>query len=298
MPEEGISYVDRNDLLTFEEWISVTDVLACLGIKKIRITGGEPFVRRDLMDLLTRLTERNHFEIHMTTNGTLTLPHVGALVNLGLASVNLSLDTLDRQRFLSLTRRDRLPEVLQTLDALLRSGIRTKVNMVVLDGRNTQDIVPMAQLAERHALEVRFIEEMPFNGGDHQVQKPIWHHGRIFDQLLSAWPDLVALPRMPGGTASLYQVPGWPGKLGIIAAYSRTFCGTCNRLRITPEGLVRTCLYDQGIFNVRDLLRQGATDEQLRETFVQVVGNRARDGFEAEGRRTQWPSESMATIGG
>jgi cyclic pyranopterin phosphate synthase len=147
---------------------------------------------------------------------------------------------------------------------------------------------------------VRFIEEMPFNGGEAHYDQLWWSHRRILETLQAHFPDLEKLPDPPFSTSSNYKIPGHRGTVGIIAAYSRTFCGTCNRIRLTPQGLLKTCLYDDGVFNIKNLLRAGATDEQLGQALLDALGNRAKDGFEAERRRlfSHPVGESMATIGG
>nr|MBX2815370.1 radical SAM protein [Saprospiraceae bacterium] len=254
-------------------------------------------LRKDMMQFLRSIARDTDLAIHITTNGTLTAPLIPELKKLGIASINLSLDTLDRERFHSITRRDDLPKVLDTFAQLQHHGIPTKINMVVMNGRNTDDIVEMARLARDHQVSVRFIEEMPFNGsGAHTF---VWDHGMILQRLRTAFPDLTAVPRKHGETAQRYRSKDFKGTLGIIAAYSRTFCGTCNRLRITPVGTLRTCLYDDGIFNVRDLMRAGSTDAELKDAFLSAIGARAKNGFEAEAKRlNDRVGESMATIGG
>ncbi|MEL7250707.1 MAG: radical SAM protein, partial [Bacteroidota bacterium] len=165
MPEEGIDYVARKQLLSYEEMVRIVSVLVPLGISKIRLTGGEPFLRRDFMDFLRNISRLEGLEqINLTTNGTLTEQHIPELKAMGIHSVNLSIDTLDRQRFYDITRRDSLPQVWSTFEALLDAGIPTKLNAVVMDGRNIEDILPMVELTERYPVSVRFIEEMPFNG--------------------------------------------------------------------------------------------------------------------------------------
>jgi cyclic pyranopterin phosphate synthase len=301
MPEEGIQYVAKSELLTYEEMVRLVAVLARLGVSKLRITGGEPFVRKDMMDFLRSVSGLPGLEkINLTTNGVLTAPWVPELKALGIGSVNLSLDTLDRQRFFDITRRDELPRVMDTFYALLDAGIDTKINAVVMDGKNTDDIIPMVELGRRLPVSVRFIEEMPFNGGEGARHAALpWDHRRILAHLSERYPDLEKLPDPPHSTAYHYRVPGFEGNVGIIAAYSRTFCGTCNRIRVTPQGGLKTCLYDEGVFNLRDLMRNGASDEQLAAALVEALGHRARDGWEAERKRLGAPvRESMSTIGG
>jgi len=301
MPEEGIDYVPKQDLLSYEEMLRVTGLLVRMGIEKVRITGGEPFVRRDIMDFLRAMAKMEGLrEIHITTNGTTTAPLVPELKTLGVRSINLSLDSLDRDRFFQITRRDALPQVMETLKALLHHGIKTKINAVVMAEKNTGDILPMVEMAKDQPVSVRFIEEMPFNGSGKTAERLQWDHRRILEHIRSFYPDLEKIPDPPFSTSYNYRIPGFQGSIGIIAAYSRTFCGTCNRIRITPQGMLKTCLYDDGVFNIRDLVRAGATDAQLEETFLQALGNRAKDGWEAEkNRKFGLPvQESMSTIGG
>ena len=189
---------------------------------------------------------------------------------------------------------------MQTYQALLAHGIPTKINAVVMDGKNTQDIIPMAMLTKNDPVSVRFIEEMPFNGEGAHYDHLAWNHRAILQHLRSHFPDIEKIPDPPHSTSYNYQIPGHKGTVGIIAAYSRTFCGTCNRIRITPKGMLKTCLYDDGVFNIRDIMRAGASDAQLKDTFLQALGNRAKDGWEAEQNRYFGlpVQESMSTIGG
>ncbi|MBG8554287.1 GTP 3',8-cyclase MoaA [Hymenobacter guriensis] len=300
MPEEGIQYLPKRELLSYEEMERLVAILAGLGVRKVRLTGGEPFVRRDLVPFMHRLSQVPGIEeLTLTTNGVLTAPHVPELARMGVRAVNLSLDTLDRARFASITRRDELPRVLDTFYALLAAGIRVKINAVVMDGQNTQDLLPLAELTRELPVDVRFIEEMPFNGHSHAATLP-WNHHRIREHLEAHLGQLTPVATRPGDTAAHYTVAGHQGRLGIIAAYSRTFCGTCNRIRLTAEGGLKTCLYDQGVLDIRALLRGGASDEQIAEALKSAFRHRAANGFEAEQQRPvhQLSFESMSTIGG
>jgi cyclic pyranopterin phosphate synthase len=298
MPEEGIKYLPKKQLLTYEEMERLVQVLARLGVSKVRITGGEPFVRTGLMDFMHRLAAVDGLtDISMTTNGVLTAPHVADLAAMGVKAVNLSLDTLDRERFHKITRRDELPAVLDTLDKLLAAGIETKINAVVMDGQNTQDLVPLAEMTRDMPVDVRFIEEMPFNGEGSHYPVLNWTHRRIVDELRAHFPNLEKIPDPAFSTSANYQIPGHQGTLGVIAAFSRTFCGTCNRIRLTAQGTLKTCLYDDGVLDVRALLRAGATDDELTAAFLKAFAHRPANGFDAERNRAV-VSESMATIGG
>lgn len=301
MPEEGIKYVAQKELLSYEEMLRICSVLAKMGIRKVRITGGEPFVRRNLPFFLRELNQIDGIEeIHITTNGTVSHKLIPEFHEMGIKSVNLSLDSLDRQRFFNITRRDEFPKVMESLEALLEQGIKTKINAVVMDGQNIDDILPMVALTKDKPISVRFIEEMPFNGEGNKYEAFNWNYKQIIEHIRTEFPSLEKLPDPPFSTSYNYKVPGFAGSVGVIAAFSRTFCGTCNRIRMTPKGLLKTCLYDDGVFNVRDFLRQGASDQQIQELFLQALGNRAKDGYEAEKRRNfGLPiSESMSTIGG
>ena len=301
MPEEGISYQPRKELLTYEELLRTYALLAKMGVNKVRITGGEPFLRKDLIQFIEAL-HKNHPEanIHITTNGTLTLPHIKKFKSIGIQSVNLSLDSLDKDRFYQITRRDDFDKVMQSFNEFLTHGIRLKINMVVMGGINDQDILPMLDLAKDYPVDVRYIEEMPFNGtGIRDENTQLITHKMILDRIKTTYSKITPIPVEKNATANLYHIHGFKGNLGIIAAYSRTFCGSCNRIRVTPTGLLKTCLYDQGVFNLRDLIRSGASDQQIKMAIESAVAHKAKDGHEAESLRWQNKvSESMATIGG
>lgn len=301
MPEEGLDYGPRSTLLSYEEMVQIVRVLAPLGVHKLRLTGGEPFLRRDFMDFLYEANKVEGLEqIHLTTNGTLTAPHIPKFKSLGIRSVNLSLDTLDSKRFYEITRRDSFDKVWETFELLLEHDIQTKINAVVMEGHNIDDILPLVELTEKYPVSVRFIEEMHFNGGDAHYKTLKWDHRKILEHIRTAYPLLEKMADEKSSTSYNYRIPGHQGTIGVIAAHSRTFCGSCNRIRITPTGLLKTCLYDDGAFNVRDLMRAGATDAQMQDAFISALHYKAKDGWEAEKNRSlnNPTGESMATIGG
>jgi len=300
MPENGIKYMNRKDLLSFEEMTRLIRVFGDLGVSKIRITGGEPFVRKGIMSFLKGISELETIkEINITTNGTFTVEQIPALEKMGIKSVNLSLDSLDSQRFFDITRRDLFDQVMTTYRKLVDSKIKVKTNMVVMDGRNIEDIYPMLELTKHDDVSVRFIEEMPFNGTEGQGNATIWPAKKIMTYIEEKYTHQKMVDP-PASTSLNYKIPGYVGSFGIIPSYTRTFCGSCNRIRLTPQGTLRTCLYGEGQVNFRDLIRGGVTDEVLGDHLIKVVGKRAKDGFEAEKSRsaTVPVSESMATIGG
>jgi molybdenum cofactor biosynthesis protein A len=301
MPEEGLQWLSRKELMTYEEMLQLCTLVVKMGIEKIRITGGEPFVRKDIMQFLTALSRIEGLkELTITTNGVLTAPHVAELKRIGVKSVNLSLDTLDANRFFAITGRDEFQPVMATLDELLKHDIEVKINAVVMDGKNTQDIIRLVELTKDMPVSVRFIEEMPFNGDGHVYGGLKWDYLRILEEIKATYVDIQKIPDTKYSTSYNYQIPGHKGSVGIIAAYSRTFCGTCNRIRITPDGLLKTCLYDDGILNIKDAMRAGKGDDDLKEILLNAFANRAKDGWEAEGQRVVKTGvhESMATIGG
>lgn len=301
MPEEGIQYVPKKELLTYEETERLVRLLAGLGITKIRITGGEPFVRADLMHLIEKIAQTPGItEIHLTTNGILTEPHIPDLVRLGVRSVNLSLDTLDAARFRRITRRDAFAHTWRTLEALLRHGLQVKINAVVMDNQNTEDILPLVALTQHLPVAVRFIEEMPFNGGSHHRPVLVWTYKKILDHIRQGYPHLQKMADDPHGTAANYRIPGHLGSVGVIAAFSRTFCGTCNRIRITAQGTLKTCLYDGGVLDLKEKMRAGFSDDHLVEALLHAFAHRPASGWEAAQQSSTHRAarESMSTIGG
>jgi cyclic pyranopterin phosphate synthase len=301
MPEDGISYLPKKELLSFEEIERLIRLVASMGISKIRLTGGEPFVRTDLMKLIRCIVEVPGVrDLHITTNGVLTAPFIPELKKLGIASVNLSLDTLDRERFKVITRRDEFNNTLKTLHLLLEHQIPVKINAVVMENKNIDDIVPLIELTKNDNVDVRFIEEMPFNGEGNHYPKLHWTHKRIVEHVQQHYPSVQKIIDPANSTSYNYAIPGYKGTVGVIAAFSRTFCGTCNRIRVTAQGELKTCLYDDGVLNIRDLMRSGVPDDSIKEKLLKAFSQRAKDGFEAEKKRKDHlpVHESMSTIGG
>jgi molybdenum cofactor biosynthesis protein A len=301
MPHEGLNWLQKESILSYEEMLRLCGILVKNGVDKIRITGGEPFVRKDIMGFLHQLSRLDGIsDLSITTNGVLTASYIPELKKLGIRSVNLSLDTLDRDRFLAITYRDELERVMDTLSALLKHEMNVKVNAVVMPHQNIEDIVPMVELTKSNKISVRFIEEMPFNGTGSEQAIPEWDHVRILQKIKEHFPAIHKIQDPPNSTAYNYAIPGHKGTVGIIAAYTRSFCGTCNRIRITPDGTLKTCLYDDGVLNVRDVMRQNISDEELQHTLTQAIYHKYKDGLEAEQKRKAGNSvhESMATIGG
>lgn len=301
MPNEGIDFVKKDELMSYEELLRCASVLSSVGVSKVRITGGEPFLRKDIMYFLKSLSETKGInKIAITTNGTQTLKYLDELLSLGIKSYNLSIDSINKERFYDITRRDYFDKVWNCFEEMSKKDLNLKLNAVVIKGKNIEDINPMVALTKDRNISVRFIEEMPFNGKGANYLNLEWNYKKILQHIEDHFGKATKLEDEKNSTSLNYKIPGHQGSFGIIPAYSRTFCGTCNRLRLTPMGIIKTCLYDEGIFNVRDLIRAGATDLQLLQTIESAVGQKYKDGFEAEAKRKQSPgiSESMTTIGG
>ncbi|HEY3402867.1 MAG TPA: GTP 3',8-cyclase MoaA [Ohtaekwangia sp.] len=301
MPEEGIQYLPKKELLTYEEMERLITLMASMGITKLRLTGGEPFVRNDLMKLIRSIVEIPGIkDLHITTNGILTAPFIPELKKLGIASINLSLDTLNRERFKIITRRDEFDATRKTLDLMLEQDIPVKINAVVMEGKNIDDIIPLIELTKNNKVDVRFIEEMPFNGEGNHYPILNWTHGKILAYIQQHYPTLHKIHDTDHSTSSNYAIPGHQGNVGIIAAFSRTFCGSCNRIRVTAQGILKTCLYDEGVLNIKQLLRSDLTDDAVIAKLSTAFQQRPKNGFEAEEKRKshQPAHESMSTIGG
>ncbi|MCI4667572.1 MAG: GTP 3',8-cyclase MoaA [Bacteroidia bacterium] len=301
MPAAGIKYKPRKELLTYEEILRFVGMTAPLGIEKLRITGGEPFLRKDIMGFIHQLSQIEGIKkIHITTNGTRTEGLVSEFKKVGISSVNLSLDSLDKERFFKITRRDEFETVMSSLESLVSHGIPTKINAVVMEGKNIEDILPMVELTKDMPVDVRFIEEMPFNGTGKENPKLTWDYIHTLKHIQAAYPSIKKIKDKPHSTSFNYQIPGHKGSVGFIAAYTRLFCGSCNRIRLTPSGMLKTCLYDDGVLDLKNLMRSGVSDEEVITALNKALSNRAKDGFEAEQRRKEGKpiSESMATIGG
>lgn len=301
MPEQGINYVPREELLSLEEMVRITNIFAELGVNKVRITGGEPLIRKNIMFFLREIAAIEKIKkINLTTNGTVTGKYLNELWDLGIRTINLSMDTLDRNRFFEITRRDEYEKVNACFYNMLEMGFKVKINCVVMDGKNTDDILPFIALTEELPVSVRFIEEMPFNGEGKESGHLTWNYTRILDHIHNQYHDIEKLQDEKNSTSYNYKVKGHSGEFGLIAAYSRTFCGTCNRIRMTPKGTIKTCLYDNGIFDLKALVRAGANDAEISLAIQEAVGGKAKNGFEAEQLRglNSPVSESMSTIGG
>jgi len=300
MPAQGIDIVPRQELLTFKEMYRLIRVLTELGVHKVRLTGGEPFVRKDFVGFLEMLSHNDLLDaINITTNGALISQHIDRIEKLGkVKDINLSIDSLSREKFAKITRRDAFPEVYKTLELLEKSSLNLKLNIVVQSGFNTNEIVDFVRFTKDKNVAVRFIEEMPFNGKGQREMEENWTFNRILNEIKTAF-DVKELVSEKSSTSRNYAIENHLGTVGIIPAFTRTICNNCNRIRITSTGTFKNCLFDDGVFNLRDFMRKGASNEDLKALFLSLVKEKPANGFISEANRKNGAaSESMSTIGG
>ncbi len=299
MPAEGIHFAGKDKLLTIEELKLLAGTLVDQGIDKIRLTGGEPFVRKDLMVLLRYLASLQGInELSITTNATLIGPYIQELKDLGITNINLSMDAIRKETFEKITRRDQFDVVYGNLMTLIEEGFNLRINFIVLENENEQDIVPILKLQEEYPVSVRFLEEMPFNGGSRNFQSIKWNYKEILEYIRTFYPGFEKLESPETSTSINYKIPGHAGSFGIIPSFSRTFCGSCNRLRITATGDVITCLYGKPKMNVREILRGADPVARLQTSITEVIGQRSKTGFDAQNEHRGVFENSMTSIGG
>lgn len=300
MPAHGIEIAPREALLSYKEMYRIIRVLTELGVTKVRLTGGEPFVRKDFMSFLEMLSFNDLLEaINITTNGALISKHIDTLEKLDkIKNINLSIDSLQKEKFHQITRRDVFPEVYDTFELLEKSSLNLKLNVVVQSGFNTDEINDFVALTKDRNVAVRFIEEMPFNGAGQRDIQEAWNFKRILSEIESEY-KVEELVSEKSSTSRNYRANGHLGTVGIIPAFTRTICGDCNRIRVTSTGTFKNCLFDDGVFNLRDFIRSGASNDELKELFLKLVKQKPENGFVAEANRKKGDvSESMSTIGG
>jgi len=300
MPAHGIDIVARKELLSYKEMYRVIRVLTELGVNKVRLTGGEPFVRKDFMGFLEMLSFNDLLDdINITTNGVMISKHIKTLEKLKkVKNINLSIDSLQAEKFNEITRRNAFDEVFKTMERLEESSLNLKLNVVVQSGVNTHEILDFVRLTNEKKIAVRFIEEMPFNGKGQREMQESWNYNKILNEIQSEF-TLKEIKSEKSSTSRNFSIKNHLGSVGIIPAFTRTICSDCNRIRITSTGTFKNCLFDDGVFNLRDFLRNGASNDDLKQLFLSLVKEKPANGFIAEANRTQGSvSESMSTIGG
>ncbi|MFT4830479.1 MAG: molybdenum cofactor biosynthesis enzyme MoaA [Psychroserpens sp.] len=299
MPAEGIDFAKNDKLFTIDELYTLSKIMVDQGIDKIRITGGEPFVRKDLMVLLRKMAKLEGLkDISITTNATLIGPFIDELKELGITNINLSMDAIHKETFDVITRRNEYETVYQNLIRLITDGFNVRINFIVLDGQNTQDILPILEAMKQYDVSVRFLEEMPFNGGSKTFNTIKWDYKNIFKHISGAYSNIEKLESPRTSTSINYKIRGHKGTFGLIPSFSRTFCGTCNRLRISATGDVITCLYGKPSMNLRDVLRNENAEENIKLHILKAIGSRAKTGFDAQKNHSSVFDSSMTSIGG
>ncbi|MCE9554916.1 MAG: GTP 3',8-cyclase MoaA [Planctomycetes bacterium] len=300
MPLENVQFKPRHEILSFEEIERFVRVAAGMGIRKIRLTGGEPLVRQDVDRLVAQLVRVPGIEdIALTTNGILLTQQAEGLKRAGLHRLNISLDTLSEERFQQIARREGIQRVLDGIAAAREAGFeRIRLNAVAIRDLTEDDIVPLADFARRHGLELRFIEFMPLDGEQHWAGRQVLSGAEIRQRLEEAFGPLVPAARVnPSQPAVDFDFADGRGRIGLINPVTEPFCGDCDRLRLTAEGQIRNCLFSIEEWDARTLLRGKGTDEQLAAMIRESVGaKKAGHGIDSD--EFVRPQRAMYQIGG
>ena len=299
MPEEGMVFHPKAEILTFEEIARISAIASGLGINKLRLTGGEPTVRKDLPVLIRMLADiKGISDIAMTTNGFLLKKMSKSLREAGLPRVNVSLDTLDTEKFERMTRRDVLDKVLEGLEEAEKYfELPIKINVVAMRGYTDDDVLDFALLARTRPYQIRFIEFMPLDADHTWSREKVLTGAEIIDRIQAVWPlDPVVRPnqREP---ADLFRFRDGKGEIGLIASVSEPFCENCNRIRITADGRLRTCLFSLWETDLKTPLRSGASDETIAEMIIEAVRNK-EPGHHINDPTFVQPERTMSAIGG
>lgn len=278
MPEEGVQLSPNKDILTTAEVHYLSALFVNQGVTKIRLTGGEPTVRKDIIPLMQQLgslRQNGLKEIALTTNAISLHRKLDQMVEAGLTGVNISLDTLDPHQFVLLTRRQGFDAVMKSINRVqemnkLGAGIKLKINCVAMRGLNDHQILPFVEMTRQQDIEIRFIEYMPF-GGNKWSERKMLPYTEMLDIIRSKYPAIFRLKGAKNDTSKTWQVPGFQGRVGFITSMTHNFCGTCNRLRITSDGNLKVCLHGNAEVSLRDLLRKDQGGEPMDEAAFDAI---------------------------
>jgi cyclic pyranopterin phosphate synthase len=299
MPEEGVSILPHKEILTFDEIIRLCSSFAHLGINKVKITGGEPLVRKDVVELIGWIKCLEGIQsVTLTTNGVKLKEHLPNLIKNGLDGVNISLDTLDPLRFAEVTRMNALQDVLAGIyEALKYPNLKVKINCVLMNNSSQEDILSIANLAKSSRLTVRFIEIMPIGLGKNYTY---YSEDKVIELLKDAFGNLEFCDEMLGnGPAHYYTIPGFKGKIGFISAITHQFCEECNRIRLTSDGFLKTCLHYEKGADLKTLLRSGTDDALLEQVIRQAIEDKpVSHNFKDSSRQGSYERGHMSQIGG
>lgn len=293
------TFIPHTDILRYEELLDIVGLAVDMGIEKVRVTGGEPFARKGLVSFLEAMRSRHAaLDIRLTTNATLIGPHIAELAALGVNAVNISIDTFKPERYTQTTGRDLLPRVLENIDALQHAGVLVKLNAVAMRGVNDDELPDFLAFARSRRLDIRFIEFMPMGEGTLWSASLFWSA----DDILAAARSLVKLTpetsQGNAGPASMYAIEGG-GRLGLITPLSNHFCGFCNRLRVTSDGRLRTCLFDDREFRIREALRHPRLSLDAVRRILLAATKRKPIGADILRQRTnEVARRRMTAIGG
>ena len=299
LPPTGNCFVDRDELLHYEEIVRLMRVFTELGVSKVRITGGEPLVRRDLIGLIGELSKLELEDISLSTNGELLQQFAPQLVKSGVGRVNISLDTLKPEAFTEVTRTGKLDRVIDGIDAAIACGMDpVKLNMVVMKGVNDQEIEAMLEFAAEHRVHLRFIETMPLGMHGGKAMDHFYPAEKILKRVRSFYgSDLVPVKGVKGaGPARSYKVASGDQTIGVISAVSRHFCEGCNRVRLTAKGELVLCLGQENQFDLKGVMRAGATDEELKEVIFEAIFRKPKAHDFSSGKIVV--SHKMSHLGG
>jgi cyclic pyranopterin phosphate synthase len=299
MPAEGLPWLERAEILTFEEIARLVAMFASLGVRDVRLTGGEPLVRREFPKLVQMLSEIEDLaDLSVTTNGFLLGRDAERLVAAGITRFNVSVDSLQRDRFYELTRRDALDQVLSGLEKLASfpEAHPIKINAVAIRGFTEEEVLPFAELARRTPYQVRFIEFMPLDADRAWSPDQVLTGAEIRAAIEAVYP-LEPEPREPSATARVYRFADGQGRIGFINPVSEPFCGDCNRVRLTADGRLRTCLFSLNETDLRTPLREGVGDAELEQIIRDAVWRKELKHHVGEPGFVQ-PARSMSAIGG
>jgi GTP 3',8-cyclase len=299
MPSEGMPWLERDQILTFEEIERLVALMSGLGVEDVRLTGGEPLARRDFPRLASMLADVSGIrDLSLTTNGYLLERDAAALAAAGIQRVNVSIDSLQRDRFFQITRRDALPQVLRGLHAIAEepSIRRVKVNALGIRGFTEEEILPFCELARSSGIQVRFIEFMPLDA-EHSWSRDQVLTGEEIRAVIESRHCLVEAPREPSATARVFRFADGHGEIGFVNPVSEPFCADCNRIRLTSDGKLRTCLFSLTETDLRGPMRSGASDSELERLIREAVWRK-----ELKHRINQpgfvQPERTMSAIGG
>ncbi|GBM02601.1 Molybdenum cofactor biosynthesis protein 1 [Araneus ventricosus] len=289
MPEEGVTLSPKANLLTTSEVINISSLFVRLGVTKIRFTGGEPLIRKDLKDIIKSVSQLNGLHtVGMTTNGLVLYRQIKELKDAGLNALNISLDSLIPAKFEFIARIKGLNKVMKSIDAALEGGFDpVKINCVVMKGINDDELVPFVKLTEHKNLDVRFIEYSPFGGNNWKDNKMV-PYIEMVTKIKAEFPELQRLKDLPNDTSKAYKVPGFKGQIGFITSMTENFCGSCNRLRITADGNLKVCLFGTEEISLRDALRQNMSEDAVLNMISSAVLSKKKQHAGARPNKTKF----------